>query len=114
MLATPARPPRRIAVAALDHTSSACIDDCFRITPERRIGAPNSKSGVGFVLLVHKEKSFDLRYSVSNRVKERVQPARIESFNPVVTMARSRTPFSPERPYLLSNAHCPRATHQRS
>ena len=81
------------------------VGDCLFITPERRIGAPNSEGGVGFVLRVHEEWSFDLRYSVSNRVEERVRPARIESFNPLVTLAWSQTVFSSERLYLLSNAY---------
>ena len=99
-LAPRAPPPRQIAVL---RSTARCqrwrLPLCCPY--EHRIGAPNSEDGVGFVLRVHEEGSFDLRHSVSNRTKERVQPSRIESFNPLVTLARSQTLFSPERPSLL-------------
>ena len=104
---SPVPPPRRIAVPGLDRASSApaTVSLYYPQTPKYPIGAPDIKDCVGFVLGAHKGESFNLRSSVSNRVEERDQSVRIESYNSLVTMTRSWTPFLSERPSLLSHVH---------
>lgn len=67
--------------------------------------APDSEGGVGFAILLHHDRSFDLQNSLSNQFKQSVRPLLIQSSNLLTTMARNRTLFSPERPSLISFAH---------
>ena len=53
------------------------LGDYVNIGPERRTGAPDSEGGVGSVTYVHEDGSFDLKYSLSNRIEQHVRPRRI-------------------------------------
>ena len=90
---------------------------CLHIAPERRIGAPFSKGDIcricpprprGEVLRPGPELFY---VCISNQVEELVGSTCMESFNPLVTMTRSHTAFSPECPSLLFSSHC---SHARS
>ena len=52
------------------------------------VGRPNSDGGVGIVTHEHQDGSFDIRYSIDNRLEKNVARGRIKSYNSLVLTAR--------------------------
>lgn len=76
------------------------------ISPEARVGRPDSEGGVGSVSSVHEDGTFDISWVLGGSEKN-VLRQRIASMDPLVLTARRTSATDVTRPSILAPSHQP-------